>query len=190
MGLSRLQAASGQVITTVDAKLRCRIDDASEDSVVDQLIKAATAMIEKQTGRALLQQQWLYTLPAFVSSTIRIPLPPLSSVNSVKYRDKAGVLQTVNASDYIVDKTSLLGTVTIADGKSWPPTQVRPDAVQIDFVCGYGAAANIDDDLLLAVYLLIGHFYANREAVSDRQMSELPLGVQAIISNYWVPVSP
>lgn len=34
----------------------------------------------------------------------------------------------------------------------------------------------------LAAKLLIGHWYANREAVSDRRMDELPLGLQRIIN--------
>lgn len=37
-------------------------------------------------------------------------------------------------------------------------------------------------DILQAVRLLVGHYYANREAVVVGQASELPLGVKALLA--------
>lgn len=42
----------------------------------------------------------------------------------------------------------------------------------------------LDDDVRTAMLLLIGHWYSNREAVSDKNISEVPLAVGALLQPY------
>ena len=42
----------------------------------------------------------------------------------------------------------------------------------------------LDDDIRLAMLLLIGHWFANREAVSDKSFSEVPLAVDALLQPF------
>lgn len=42
----------------------------------------------------------------------------------------------------------------------------------------------LNDDIKTAMMLLVGHWYASREAVTAGATSELPLGVDALISPY------
>lgn len=42
----------------------------------------------------------------------------------------------------------------------------------------------LDDDIRLVILLLVGHWYANREAVSDKNTSEMPLAVDALLQPY------
>lgn len=43
----------------------------------------------------------------------------------------------------------------------------------------------LDDDVRTAMLLLVGHWFANREAVSDKSLSEIPLAVNALLQP-WV----
>lgn len=57
---------------------------------------------------------------------------------------------------------------------------IYADAVPSDDPNGLLDNASIDQAMLL----LVGHWYANREAVSDTQMSEVPLGVNHLLQPY------
>jgi len=46
---------------------------------------------------------------------------------------------------------------------------------------GYGIVLTDHPDVVLAVLLLASHYYNNREAVTDAQLSEIPLGVGALL---------
>ena len=46
---------------------------------------------------------------------------------------------------------------------------------------GYGIVLTDHPDVVLAVMLLGGHYYNNREAVTDGQLAEIPLGVAQLI---------
>lgn len=48
------------------------------------------------------------------------------------------------------------------------------------------SAGQCPADILLALLLLVGHFYRNPEATTDLTMEELPLGIQALLSGHVV----
>lgn len=183
-GLFRLQAPVA-VVDAATVMSHLRVSDAGEQTIIESYRDAATRMCEQHTGYAIGQQRWRLSLPAFSGSSIRIPLPPLVSVQSVKYYDLNGVIQTVDTSAYYVDPNRLLGEVTIKPGMSWPVVLGRSDAVMIDFTCGN---ASVDADMVAAILLLTGHLYENREAVTGFTLSELPWGVESLLSPYKVPV--
>src|ERR1039457_2262271 len=68
-----------------------------------------------------------------------MPFPPLQTIDSIKYIDGTGVQQTLDPSQYLVDAVSEPARVTPAYGLTWPVTQVRINAVEVTFTCGYPA---------------------------------------------------
>lgn len=185
-GLFRLQAATAVVdVATVMSHLR--VTDAGEQLLIETYLNAATRLCQQHTNRAIGQQRWLLSLAGFTTRTIRLPLPPLVSVETVKYLDLNGVRKTLDAANYYVDIFQFLGEVSIKPGFNWPDTLCRSDAVQIEFTCGTTA---IDGDIIGAILLLCGHFYENREAVTGLSISELPFGVCSLLSPHVVPVCP
>lgn len=100
-------------------------------------IKANTRTGEHNAGRCFVYQGWQVTLDRF-SDTIRLDRAPLVSVESVKYFDVDGVERTLDPADYIVDKKSKPGFIGPAPDKAWPCTQVRMNAVTVDYTVGYG----------------------------------------------------
>lgn len=168
MALTLTSAPATEPITTTEAKSHLRVDGTDEDTLIGALIVAAREFCETYQNRAYVTQTWTLTLDEFPtdgSTWIDIPLPPLQSVSSIVYLDAEGTSTTWGTSNYVVDTKSTPGRVALAPDKSWPTTQAgRINAVTITFVAGYGAASDVPDKVKQALYLLAGHWYANREA--------------------------
>lgn len=184
MGLVQTTPPAAEPISLSEAKLHCRVDGDAEDALITALIVAARGMAENQTGRALVTQQWKQTFDAFPVAAIALDKSPLASVQSVKYYDAAGVLQTLAGSAYTVHTSGLAGLVAPAAGTAWPGTQDRPEAVEIAFTAGYGNAAAVPQEIKQWMLLQIGHWYARRESAGET-MDALPF-VDALLDPYRV----
>ncbi|HEV2612537.1 MAG TPA: phage head-tail connector protein [Noviherbaspirillum sp.] len=130
--------ATELAVTLADAKAHLRIDGDDQDAMVEAWIRGITAHAEHQMGRSILTQTWRCTLDAFPDA-IRLDFPPIVSVSSVKYIDEDGAEQTLDPADYIVDTVSEPGYIVPADGVEWPATMARINAVNVEYVAGYGA---------------------------------------------------
>lgn len=97
---------------------------------------------------------------------IMLPLPPLQTVDSIKYWDPSGVQQTLDPSAYIVDNVSEPGRVVPAVGTSWPSTQNRVNAVEVRFTAGYGADGSfVPAGIKQWMLMRVTDAFENREAV-------------------------
>lgn len=186
MGLALTSAPAAEPVSLSEAKLHCRVDAADDDNLITALIIAARRLAEAQTGRALVTQSWKQTFDAFPSAEIRLALPPLVSVATVKYYDTAGVLQTLSSGAYSVHVSSFVGLVAPVYGTSWPDTRNMLDAVEVAFTAGYGAAAAVPQEIKQWMLLHIGAWYENREAIGERR-DVLPY-VASLIDPYRVMI--
>lgn len=155
----------------------------AEDTLLTSLILAAREYAENYLNRALCTQTWELILDDWPGKDyIDIPLPPLQSITSIKYKDTAGVESTFENTKYIVDTDSFLGRVVLAYGCTWPVNVLYPaNPIRIQFVAGYGLAAAVPQRVKQAMLLLIGHWYENKEAVSDRPWQEIPFAVHTLL---------
>lgn len=119
------------------ARASARVDGTELDSQLEDAIRSFTDEAEHLTGRAFINQTWRVTLSAFPA---KIELPPagLQSIESVKFYDTAGNQQTLDPQDYFADTVSEPGYVLPAPGKAWPATAARLNAVEVQYVVGYG----------------------------------------------------
>lgn len=210
--LARITPPASQIITVSDAKLHLRIDTTAEDSYVSALIDAATNAIEAYTHRSLITQTWRYSRDRFpypypqngyvdplflqtpstgawLAEPIWLPRPNLLSVTSVTYLDVNGTQQTLSPSVYTVNTDEVPGTISLANGQSWPNALYLRNSVQITYTAGYGASAtNIPAAIIHAAKLVIGDLYANREAalIGTRAATVQNLAVDALLSDYVV----
>jgi len=153
-----------------------------EDTLLSRLITAAREYCESFQNRAFITQTWYLWLDAWPVE-IKVPLPPLLSVTSIKYYDTTNAEATMTASDYYADTNSTPGRVVLAWGKTWPGTTLRPaNGICVEFVCGYGAtSASVPAAVRQAMLLLIGHLYENREAVSEKPLTQVPMAVESLL---------
>lgn len=126
------------------------------------LIAAARRHCESFQGRAYVTQSWDLYLNVFPCGCIRVPLPPLQEITWIKYRDSSGIIQTLDPSGYVADPFSEPGFICRAYGKSWPATYQESNVIQIRFVAGYGAAADVPAEIKQAILLKVADLYDHR----------------------------
>ena len=172
MSLKQITAPSTNPVDSATVKLHLRVIGTTEDTLIDLYTLAAVSALdgpEGLIGRALMTQTWDYALDSFPSDEIKIPLPPLQSVTSVKYLDTSGVEQTLSSARYYVDTSSSPGWVVV-DSDGWPETYDSANAVTIRFVAGYASAALVPASLRAALLLHIGDLFENRQNSTERQL--------------------
>jgi uncharacterized phiE125 gp8 family phage protein len=167
-------------------------DDTEQPRVESVLIPTAVAWAETETNRALITQVWTASLDEFPCGILELPKPPLSAIGSVKYIDQDGVQQTWSAAEYVVEKPAgafcLPGRLWPAWGYSYPSARCQPNAVEIAFTCGYGAAfGDVPPLLRAAMLLIVGELFERREtAIAGTTITEVPLAARSLAKPFRV----
>ncbi len=127
-------------------------------------------------------------------ASLLLPRPRLIGIGQLAYTDVNGAPQVLDPSLYTVGYDAEPATLTPNFGTWWPATLPNtPNAVQVTYTAGYGnTPAAVPSDLQLAILMLAGHWYENREATvlptTGTGPMEIPLGVQALLSPYTLPI--
>jgi uncharacterized phiE125 gp8 family phage protein len=177
MGLKLITPPATTPVSLAEAKAHVEYEDTDRDALITGLIQAATDYVEQFTGKALVSQTWRLTLDGF-SNTIALPKGPVISVSSVQYFDANGDLQTVGAGDYMVDTVSDPAWLVLNSDASWPAVVDGINAVSINFVAGYTI---LPASIKQAILLLIGQWFDNRSATSEKAMTEVPYAVESLL---------
>jgi uncharacterized phiE125 gp8 family phage protein len=179
-------------VTLAEARAHLRVDLVDDDGLIEGLIRTVREYVEVHVlRRALLTQTWDMYLDAWPESDrVDVPLPPLQSVSWVKYTDDTGAISTLASGSYLVDTVREPGRVVLKSGYTWPATTLQVvNGVNIRFVCGWSAAADVPKPIKQAILLMVGDLYENRENTLIGQgltIKELPLAVQALLMPYRV----
>jgi len=174
-------APATEPVTLAEAKAHLRVDHSDEDDQIEALIQSAREWVEDHIERPIITQTITGATDRF---SRRMELKPnLQSITAIRYIDTDGAEQTLDASVYALDDYALIGAVYLAPNQEWPSTRGEPFDVQVDFVAGYGEAADVPAKIKQAILLLIGHLYANREATTISGVEEMPLSVDSLLSS-------
>ena len=125
---------------SIDAARRAaRASGAALDAELEEKVRGIADEVEHKTGSALITQTWELTLDAFpTSGAIKLAPARLIDVEHVKFYDGDGEIRTLDPRDYLVDNKSEPGWLLLAPDRAWPATQRRVNAVEVQYVCGYG----------------------------------------------------
>lgn len=171
---------STEPVTTAELKTHLQLNTTAEDTLLSDFITTARVTFETMTRRPVIAttyRQWFYRFPSFIP----IIRGAVSSVTYVKYYDTNGTLQTVDASTYATDLTGLVPSVTMLNGT--PSTSMNKVPVgYVQFVAGWANAGAVDPSVKVAIKILAGHYFKNREAYAEKSLSELPMGFRSICS--------
>ena len=184
MGLKLITAPQEEPITLAEAKSHLRITSTDEDALIETWIKAVREYCEGYQNRAYITQTWELSLDRFPdNSIIKVPLPPLQDITSIKYYDPEGTEKEFSSDDYEVDTYSEPGRVSLGYGKSWPSEILRPvNGVIIEFIAGYGDTADkVPEKVKQAIKVLIGELYEHREVTDVKELKEVPFAVKALL---------
>lgn len=183
-GETRLTAPA-RLISVEDAKLQLRVDQAEDDDRIGVLIDAATEQAEAYCRRRFVSQTWRQTFDGWSGDQLRLYFPPLASVQSVKYVDTAGTLQTLATSQYVVVTDEVPGIIVPAYGVTWPTARDERGAVRVEFTCGYGAAAAVPASIRQAVLEIAAAAYnLGTGSVAAAVAPDIPPTARALLAPY------
>lgn len=178
-------------LSLAEIKLDRAVEHSLHDDLLTALIKTARDYVQDYCSLSLVFQTRELLLDGF-ESIIEIPFGPVQSLLTFQYVNTDGVLTDVTATDYVSHVNRYNAVVVPAYSRYFPAARYEPGAVRLTYTAGYPVAAGSPSDytsaipagLKTAMRLLVGNFYENREATSDRQLHEVPLAVSALLGQH------
>lgn len=179
MSLLRTAEPAEEPITLAEAKLHLAVDASDTDALITLLIKAARRQAEHQMQRSLIDQEWTLTLDGFPDE-VRLHMGRVSAITSVAYVDADGVTQTLAGANYYLDnKGAYTQWLVPAYGTAWPSTRDQANAVTVVYRAGEAGAASVPEDIKQWILLMVGQWFATREAGVEKAIAEVPRGFWA-----------
>ncbi|MES2218357.1 MAG: hypothetical protein V4501_08090 [Pseudomonadota bacterium] len=148
----------------------------TEDPILIMLIASARAAAEQELKRYLITQTLDLVLDCFPKCGVEIRLPPIWSIESIKYIDTHGIQQELYDDDYLLDIDSTIARITPAYDLSWPSTRPQMNAVRVRFIAGYGSAANVPACIKSWMLIHIANLWENRASmmIDARSLVQIP----------------
>ncbi len=225
-GLQLVAGPSQEFVSLAAAKTHLRITSSFtlDDQYITYTIQFARQWAETVLRRALLTQQWMLSLKNWPGRNfngsqglpynqgqfdafnhIKIPLPPLQSVQSVNYYDTSGNFYTMPqggqlpssppgsnanlqlANSYNVFTAFEPGRIVLPFSQIWPTVILVPGApIQINFTCGYPSVAALSSTFegfhatYRAILMIVAYLYENRVPPTEMRKSNVPAGLALV----------
>ena len=160
----------------------------NEDDLLNRLITAARTQAEQETGRRFITQTLTMYLNGWPAERfIRIPYPPLQSA-TVTYRLEGDDDYDETLSTADVDIVSEPGRIILQPNESWPSGTLYTDKpIKIVFVCGYGLAVAVPENIKDAILVKLEDAYNNRgQVVIGLSVNKIEDVVDSLLRNYVV----
>ena len=160
-----------EVVATDVMKNNLKLDGiTADDSLVATLLIAARQRCEEYCNikfiDTVIEQVWdEFPKGAKFQNCLNLTIGNASAVESFKYYDEAGVIQTWSASNYILDTYSKAGRICTAANVDYPTIDTdRINAIVIRYTSGFGSSAStVPDAIKHAIMLQASYLYSNRE---------------------------
>lgn len=167
-------------LSLAEAKEHLRVTSTDENNLLTNLIKAVTLQAEELTGCKFITQTWKAFYNGWPDEYFVIPYPPLQSVTHIKYKNTAGTQTAWNDGNspmtyaYIVDTDSDPGRVVLGYDESWPSTTLYPSIpIEIQFICGYGLAASVPEDVKTMLKIGLERLYDRPHESYDKLLKDI-----------------
>lgn len=151
---------------TIDAARRwLRVDDAEEDTLITELIGAASDWAAREFGGVLIESGIEELFPGFPccnACPIELSAKPVKEVTTVQYKTTSGSWVPLSPAIYELDGSAIL----LLQGNDWPTdlaTVAKP--VKVTYVAGF-PENQVPPTIATAMLLMIGFWYENREDIS------------------------
>ncbi len=176
-------------------KAQLDISYTEKDTLIDGLIAAATTHLDGWTGilgQALCEQTWRQDYDSVSLHCMRLPLFPVISITSVKYKDENGVEQTIDPANYSLQTDDLSSYVQFISTYDLPTLYTELPRASATYKAGYADAGSspnftstVPDAIKQAMLLLVRHWFDNPTAVNvGNIVSPMPFAVDALLAPF------
>lgn len=176
-------------VTLEEAKAHLSIlEDDGWNGLIEGYIKAATSYLDGYSGilgRCLITQTWKVNLCSWPASMLELPLSPVQPDSAI-VRYWYTTQLALGTSNYRLHVNGLPPYLEWTQTVVLPTYDIRDDAIEVEFVCGYGDnPSDVPAAIRHAIMLLIAHWFENREPVNVGNITtNLPLAFDALIAPF------
>ena len=204
-GLQATTVPATAIVSVAEQKSHMRLlgRDANDPDVLAYLL-FAESYVTSLTNHVFQPTTYRYTLdrpPAqygyryvynfgFRANAIEFPVGPLLSVGSITYKvtDPVSGLYVdtlIDPATYQVSATQIPGRVMPRGGQFWPFGSVFAlEGMVLTFTAGYASPANVPPAARMAVKLLAGYMYENREPLTIANVvGSVPITMKHLTDN-------
>lgn len=167
-------------MTLEEAKkhLRLEPDETDEDDLIAVLISVAREYAEGRQWKKLAIRTFELKAPA--DRTFQLP-PPCQEVLSVIVTDKDGASVEIPATDYYLYSDDYKASLELRSAYKYPALSSDDRLpVRIQFKAGL-SPETVLKKTKHAILMLIGHWYENREATTEKKREKPPFAVDALL---------
>lgn len=155
-----------------------KIDFATDDTLIGEMITAARIMAENYTGRKFVEQSITAYWTSY-SNNMWLPYPPHLSITSVTRKYKSNSVALVADSDYYV-----LG---VYDDKLLQINNVYDKYhLEVKYKAGYPSVSEVPEGIRMAIMKIVLDLYDNRDSYVKGSYTKLPIDAIALLNNYKV----
>lgn len=178
-------APAAEPLSLADAKAFLRVEHGDDDAIIASLIVAARNHIEALTRCVLITQTWRLVLDRWPDGGRIVPrIGPVRSVVAARVLNAAGEASEIDPEIFVVDAAA--GALA-APAWSLPIPGRGAAGIELDIEAGYGAADDVPPRLLLAIRMLVAHWYENRGLIAiGSSVAMMPASVNAMIASHRV----
>ena len=171
---------SSEPITLAEAKNYLKVDEATDDSLIGDLIKGARQEIERSCNIGLLPQTITETFDDWPSvRSWELSLSPLRTVSAISYLDSAGSVQTWASGNYVVDDYQDPPRVQRSSAGTFPTLYDQINSVSAVYSVGWDDASAMPAPIKRAILMTLADAYENRENYVKR----MPTAVEFILQS-------
>ncbi|MGJ8529821.1 head-tail connector protein [Maritalea sp.] len=171
-------------LTLAEVKQHLRVDFDDDDALLTVLIAAATTHLDGYggiLGKCLMRQTWRVSADRFNCQTIRLPFSEIVSV-VVNYHNSAMQEMLLADTEYEVLEDSLGAYVYLSPAFPNVDLANTKNPAWVDLVCGTENASDVPQSLLLAMKMMIAHWYEHRSGNNPNR--GLPAGVETLLARH------
>jgi len=168
-----LEGPLTEPVTLAEAKAHLRLETAAEDDLLSAHLVAARVAVECDIRKVMIAQEWR-AIWTERPERIRLPIPPVLSIDAVRLENAAGE-RLLEPAEYALRED---GGVALA------ASLAGMKRLEIDFTAGFGEAAEaVPAPLRQAILMRAGHWFENRGLALDSEQA-IPPGYERLISPY------
>lgn len=160
----KVAPSSLQPVTLKEAKDHLRVDDDEQNAIISLYLSAAVKRCEDYMQTSIMSAEHELHSSGF-SCSFNLQKFPVSAINSVKYYDEDGDLQTVDSDDYRLQSFRQPCYIEFDSSFDAPDLHDREYPVVINFNAGYTSASSVPATVKLGVLNELGTLNEIRQGV-------------------------
>ena len=175
MNLQTITPPSGEPLSLADAKAFARIGSDHDDGLVGQLLAAARARVEAETGMALMRRTLRLKLSDWPAGVVDrgglcLPRHPAAGLVAVRLTDGDTSEDVTHRFEIEVGLSPVLRPVPFG---AWVWPMSIHQWIEIDWEAGFGDAEDVPEDLVQALKIIVAHGFEHRDASDWRAQDQL-----------------